>query len=407
MSIINRKRTFLVSFFFWLLFAVFIQAAEPAGLINYQGRLLDKYGRRVNVPVEITFRIFNGKDELLWSEKHGAVPVTDGLYSTVLGSIAPLPASIFEGDELYFEIDINGETLTPRQRITASPYALTARTVNGPDLNVASNGNVGIGAQTPEEKLDVKGTVQATGFKMPTGASAGYVLVSDGNGVGQWRPVSSGGVTAETDPIHTNWVRVAFAPATNDLWAAIKPRAMQSDVSAATNALWTEIDSRVLAATYNVATGNLWTAIGVLHADFSAATNELWNAINTRLPLSNGVMTSPLIVSNNMAVAGSATWRPGSQTIADNITTIQVAQAFARIGADGGVLRNFSGCARQIAPGNPGQTLIIQTTNSCVRLNDGKGVKLAGGVNFFMGANDTIQLIYDGENWVEIQRTDN
>ena len=403
MSASNSKYAFLISLFSWLLSSIFLSAADPAGVINYQGRLLDKYGRRVNTPVEITFRIFNGKDGLLWSEKHGAVPVSDGLYSTILGSVTPLSASLFNSDEIYFEICINGETLTPRQRITASPFALTARTVSGPDIHVDSSGKVGIGTQTPEEKLDVKGTVQVTGFKMPAGASAGYVLVSDGSGVGQWQAFSNGSGGSESI---SNWLGTVFSPATNNLWNTVNARARQSDVSAATNDLWTALDSRVLAGTYNVATGNLWPAMGVLLADFSTATNELWNAINTRTPLSDGVMVSPLIVSNNLAVSGNATWCPGSQTIANNSTTIQVAQAFVRIGAEG-TLRNFSGCALQIANGNPGQTLIIQATNGSVRLSDGKGVKLAGGVNFYMSTNDTIQLIYDGSAWVEIQRTDN
>ncbi|MDO9541108.1 MAG: hypothetical protein Q7J98_02145 [Kiritimatiellia bacterium] len=368
------------------------------------------------------------------------------MYSTILGSVTPLPASLFTSDEIYFEIAINGETLTPRQRVTASPFALTARTVSGPDIHVDSNGKVGIGTQTPEEKLDVKGTIQATGFKMPTGASAGYILTSDESGVGQWQAGSI--VTTEHDPVHTNWVRVVFAPATNALWNAVNARALAADLGAATNDLWAAVDARVLAATYNVATGNLWTAVGdrVLIANYSTATNELWNAVNARLPRAGGVMTGPLtnnsgffgsfvgdgagitnisstnfvsgavlktgdtmtgplVINSDLTVSGKTIWSPGAQTIANNNTTIQVAQVFAKIGTDG-VLRDFSGCALQIAPGAPGQSLIIQTTNSSVKLNDGQGVKLAGGVNFYMSTNDTIQLIYDGSTWIELQRMD-
>ena len=130
MGVLKDKYAVLFCF---LLSGLFLQAADPDGLINYQGRLLDKYGRRVNATVEIIFRIFN-KDELLWQEKQNSVPVTDGLYSTILGSLTPLPAFIFDGDEIYFEICINGETLSPRQRITASPYALSAMTIRGPDV---------------------------------------------------------------------------------------------------------------------------------------------------------------------------------------------------------------------------------------------------------------------------------
>ncbi len=47
-----------------------------------------------------------------------------------------------------------------------------------------SNGNVGIGTDNPAQPLDVNGTAQVAGFKMPTGAAAGKVLMSDANGVG-------------------------------------------------------------------------------------------------------------------------------------------------------------------------------------------------------------------------------
>jgi hypothetical protein len=53
-----------------------------------------------------------------------------------------------------------------------------------------STGNVGIGTASPGERLDVAGTAQMTGFKMPTGASNGYVLTSDGSGVGTWQAAS-------------------------------------------------------------------------------------------------------------------------------------------------------------------------------------------------------------------------
>jgi hypothetical protein len=59
-------------------------------------------------------------------------------------------------------------------------------------LFLSDNGNVGIGKTSPAQKLAVAGTAQVTGFIMPTGAMSGFVLTSNGSGVGTWQPAAGG-----------------------------------------------------------------------------------------------------------------------------------------------------------------------------------------------------------------------
>ena len=58
------------------------------------------------------------------------------------------------------------------------------------------SGNVGIGTKSPSELLDVAGTAKVIGFKMPTDASDGYVLTSDGSGIGTWQEPTYVGIVS-------------------------------------------------------------------------------------------------------------------------------------------------------------------------------------------------------------------
>jgi hypothetical protein len=60
----------------------------------------------------------------------------------------------------------------------------------------AGSGNVGIWTSNPQEALDVGGTVQMTGFKLPTGAAASLVLTSDAAGNATWQASSGSAYSA-------------------------------------------------------------------------------------------------------------------------------------------------------------------------------------------------------------------
>ena len=116
----------------WLAFAVLVVAANAAAdapnRLGYQGRLLDASGAPVAGTVSITYAIFAASSggTALWSESQ-TLGLTDGFYATFLGDGTALPPGLFDGSERYLEMSIGGGgTLTPRQRITAVPYALGA-----------------------------------------------------------------------------------------------------------------------------------------------------------------------------------------------------------------------------------------------------------------------------------------
>lgn len=66
--------------------------------------------------------------------------------------------------------------------------------ISSPHMRIISSGDIGIGKMSPSHKLDVEGTVQMTGFKMPTSAADGYVLTSNSSGVGTWQAATGGGI---------------------------------------------------------------------------------------------------------------------------------------------------------------------------------------------------------------------
>lgn len=81
---------------------------------------------------------------------------------------------------VYFNVKTNSD-----------PYSLY---ING------TSGNVGIGTDTPSEKLEVSGKTKTINFQMTSGATPGYVLTSDASGNASWQ-ASSGGVSI--DPYYT------------------------------------------------------------------------------------------------------------------------------------------------------------------------------------------------------------
>jgi len=131
-----------------LVFISSVSAVAPLTIINYQGRLLNTNGTPVtDSTASVVFKFYDAISggSCLWSNSSAScatevartVTLTQGLFSEDLGdSVADTYAAISDttfadNTRVYLEVVVGGETLTPRKRIVAAPYAMNAKTIAG------------------------------------------------------------------------------------------------------------------------------------------------------------------------------------------------------------------------------------------------------------------------------------
>lgn len=169
--------------------------SSPLGTdFTYQGKL-DLSGSPVNGTADFQFKLFgvlSGGAQIGSTVSVNNVTVTDGGFTVSLD----FGATAFEaGDERWLELVVRSPagsgsfvTLTPRQEITASPFTLKARGVDGHSLDAADGspvdalvvdnaGNVGIGVATPATKLHVKGVQEGIRVQGPATGSTNMAWV--------------------------------------------------------------------------------------------------------------------------------------------------------------------------------------------------------------------------------------
>ena len=99
-------------------------------LLNYQGFLTDTLGNPINnLSLSLSFAIFDSPSggNQKWSETQASVVVIKGIFNVLLGSVSPIPDSVFTaGTDRWLDLTVAGQNLTPRTRITSAGYAYTA-----------------------------------------------------------------------------------------------------------------------------------------------------------------------------------------------------------------------------------------------------------------------------------------
>lgn len=103
------------------------------GIINYQGRLTDSSGNPVTTSVNVTFTFRDadsGGSQLGggFSDTDSVTPDEDGIYATLIGDDPGnlVPDSVFESDSVWLNVNVGGEDLLPRLRMTSVGYAVRA-----------------------------------------------------------------------------------------------------------------------------------------------------------------------------------------------------------------------------------------------------------------------------------------
>jgi hypothetical protein len=130
-------------------------AGDTASTFSYQG-LLELGGSAVDSEVTVAFRLF---DSASGGTQQGGTNVQtltpdDGLFTAALD----FGAAPFASNQLrWLEVEVDGQILG-RQLLQAAPFSLNTRGVN-----VATNGNVGLGTSPDSDRLSIFGTASVTG----------------------------------------------------------------------------------------------------------------------------------------------------------------------------------------------------------------------------------------------------
>jgi hypothetical protein len=186
---------------------------------NYQGYLTDAGGNPLNGDVAITFRIWDAEvsGTELWSESHAAVRVAEGVFNVVLGSLVPITSEILDGDR-YLGMTVGTDSeMSPRLRMTSSPFAIKAADADAlgglPSSEFAPSAHGHTWGEISNIPADFADGVDNTGITVesdPTVPSSLKDGISWDEIAGRPSGLDDGddvGITIENDPTVPVWIK--------------------------------------------------------------------------------------------------------------------------------------------------------------------------------------------------------
>lgn len=210
---VSRTARFFVIATVSILLACFAFVSTPKAsavpsTMNFQGRLADSTGNTVTDGLyNMQFRLFTvgSGGSSVWDETRettNRVQVTNGLFSTKLGEVSAIPASLFASGNLYFEITLATpgtatcstaacatweSPMTPRHQLSTSAYAFSADTLDGLDSGAfaqlsANNAFTGTSSITTASANAFTVGNASNLFRVDTSASQVVIGTSDTTG---------------------------------------------------------------------------------------------------------------------------------------------------------------------------------------------------------------------------------
>ena len=124
--------------------------------------------------------------------------------------------------------------------------------------------------------------------------------------------------------------------------------------------------------------------------------------------LGNDLAADTVAVTAKVTFAGAVVTTPSDETqiaAATGVTATHIQRSYLKVRGNSGAVDISA--SPQIAAGADGQVLTLQGTDNTntLKLDDGTGLALAGGISFTLKQGHVIQFIYDGAVWRELFRT--
>lgn len=145
--------------------------------MSYQGQLTDSGGSPISGNKNLRFVIYDALTggNLLWSETHNSVPVTNGIFNIILGQgTVPTSIKLAMRKNLFLEIRVDHtgggawQTMSPRHSLVCGAYAMsTLNVVHRQVLTVAHSGGDTTTASAAIDMLLGQGAYAAQGALSP------------------------------------------------------------------------------------------------------------------------------------------------------------------------------------------------------------------------------------------------